>query len=252
VSDLRQEIENALREESVQLNLSPTPRIAASRQLLRPGDSTLVTIGSGRRDERIRYAIVDSSHAMQWRNYDNQPITLKDERTIVAISRLPGLAESLPVTRHIYSVGEGNGMKVALYDTALASLRSWKSEGVRPAWEGTCFSFDLGEFEHRQDNYVVLYEGDLSVQREGDFEISLSSDDGSRLWVDGNLCVDNDGYHGMLEKRNTLKLAAGYHSMKVEFFQAGGAAGLELRLGRVGEVLKPIPPSAVFLPGRAR
>ena len=51
----------------------------------------------------------------------------------------------------------------------------------------------------------------------------------SKLFLDGQLLVDDGGLHGMLEKCGTASLAAGDHPVYVEGFQAGGGAGMVVR-----------------------
>ena len=45
-------------------------------------------------------------------------------------------------------------------------------------------------------NYMWVFYGSLKVQQEGDYSFCSTSDDGSRIILDGTLLVDNDGLHG--------------------------------------------------------
>lgn len=83
-------------------------------------------------------------------------------------------------------------------------------------------------FAPRPENYALVFEGTMSVAADGVFTFFLASDDGSRLFVDGRLVVDNDGLHAAQEKRGQAALAKGTHLVRVEYFQAGGAASLAL------------------------
>jgi hypothetical protein len=56
----------------------------------------------------------------------------------------------------------------------------------------------------------------------------LRSDDGSRLWVDGRLVVDNDGAHPPQEVGHLLRLTEGLHRLRVEYFEATGDSVLGL------------------------
>ena len=42
--------------------------------------------------------------------------------------------------------------------------------------------------------------------------------DGSRVFIDGNLIVDNSGYHGTQQKTGAVRLWAGYHSVVIDYF----------------------------------
>ena len=49
------------------------------------------------------------------------------------------------------------------------------------------------------------------------------TDDGSFLWLDGKLIVDNGGAHGAVHKCGLVKdLKAGKHTVKVTWWQGGG------------------------------
>lgn len=84
-----------------------------------------------------------------------------------------------------------------------------------------------------EDNYGLLLEGFIVVPETGIWEFSLTSDDGSRLWIDGKEVIDNDGPHGAKEVRGQAPLAAGIHLLRVGYFEAGGAANLEVGWGVV-------------------
>ncbi|WP_081658613.1 PA14 domain-containing protein [Sporomusa ovata] len=48
---------------------------------------------------------------------------------------------------------------------------------------------------------------------------ALNSDDGSRLYIDGNLAIDNDGIHSLAMEEASVFLNPGTHSIRVEYFQ---------------------------------
>jgi beta-glucosidase len=59
------------------------------------------------------------------------------------------------------------------------------------------------------------------------YYLSITSDDGSRLYLDGKMVVDNWGDHGMSQKSCALNLEAGKaYDVRIEFYQGGGDAGM--------------------------
>ena len=44
------------------------------------------------------------------------------------------------------------------------------------------------------------------------------------------MVVDNDGKHGMQEKKGEVALKTGYHKFSVRYFEAGGGKGLEVQI----------------------
>ena len=64
----------------------------------------------------------------------------------------------------------------------------------------------------------------VRITEGGEFTFQTGSDDGSRLWVNDVMVVDNWGMHGTVYKEGTIKLAKGYHHISVHMFENGGGA----------------------------
>ena len=60
----------------------------------------------------------------------------------------------------------------------------------------------------------------------GAYTLSLSSDDGSKLYVDGGLIVHNDGIHAMRTKTGKHNLCVGPHRLWIEYFEKVGKSGV--------------------------
>ena len=103
-------------------------------------------------------------------------------------------------------------------------------------WSG--LSFD--------DYYASRHTGFVKIDTAGDYTFYLNSDDGSKMWLDSAEFIDNDGLHGMLEESSTETLGVGYHSIRVEFFENGGAAGLILSWQGPGISKQVVPASALY------
>jgi hypothetical protein len=58
---------------------------------------------------------------------------------------------------------------------------------------------------------------------------SVTSKDGSKLYVDGNLIVSNDGVHGPQERCGASALKTGVHLMKAVGFHGDGPVRLLLQ-----------------------
>src|SRR6185295_3773072 len=65
------------------------------------------------------------------------------------------------------------------------------------------------------DNYAFQYVGYVYVPASATYTFYTTSDDGSKLWVGGQLVVNNDGSHSALEKSGTIILDQGWHAIKV-------------------------------------
>ncbi len=94
------------------------------------------------------------------------------------------------------------------------------------------------------DNVAAVFEGWIEVPSSGSWLWSLTSDAGSRLYIDGELVIDHDGLHAYSEKADTVFTKAGRHGIRVEFFEATGSCGLLLRWTPPGGSKVPVPASA--------
>jgi hypothetical protein len=91
-----------------------------------------------------------------------------------------------------------------------------------------------------------LFEGEIDLPSEGSWTFFTTSDDGSRLLIDGSVVVDNDGLHGAREQAGAVDVAAGAHSIRVEFFEKLGAASLLVEWAGPGVPRAAIPADALF------
>ncbi|MCX6285856.1 MAG: alpha-L-fucosidase [Bacteroidetes bacterium] len=80
----------------------------------------------------------------------------------------------------------------------------------------------------RNENFALYFFGYVKVPKRALYRFTLSSDDGSKLFLDGLLSINNDGLHSMQEKSLEQGLNAGYHAIKVEYFQRTGSTDLRL------------------------
>lgn len=78
------------------------------------------------------------------------------------------------------------------------------------------------------DHFYVRWTGKVRIPRDGKYTFFTESDDGSRLWIDGKVLVDNGGLHAMEEKSGELELKAGDHEIKMELFENDGEVGCKL------------------------
>jgi alpha-N-arabinofuranosidase len=80
-----------------------------------------------------------------------------------------------------------------------------------------------------ETNFGLEYTGYFEVKADGLYDFFLTSDDGSKLTIDGEDVIVHDGLHGMTERQGTLFLSKGMHAISLSFFQAGGGSGLKVQ-----------------------
>lgn len=77
-----------------------------------------------------------------------------------------------------------------------------------------------------RDHFYVRWSGFIKIATAGEYTFYTESDDGSRLFVNGDQIVDNPGWHGMRTKEGKAILESGDHEFSSEMFEGGGGAGM--------------------------
>ncbi len=110
---------------------------------------------------------------------------------------------------------------------------------LKPVSEGTAEDFDVS-VAAREGNMALRFEGELQLEAAGDYAFHLTSDDGSKLWIDGTLVVDNDGIHPPSTKDGRATLIKGSHRLVAAVFNGGGGVELGVEISRRGRSRQPI------------
>ena len=77
-----------------------------------------------------------------------------------------------------------------------------------------------------RETYAVRFETTLTVTDGGTYTFTTTSDDGSKLFIDGVEIVDNDGLHGAVTETGSTFLAPGDYTVVIIFFENGGGDSL--------------------------
>ncbi|MDP6763416.1 MAG: PA14 domain-containing protein [Planctomycetota bacterium] len=95
--------------------------------------------------------------------------------------------------------------------------------------------------EHRPDNFGFRFSGSIRIDDPGEYTFTTASDDGSRLRIDGELVVINDGCHGVEERSGKVNLSAGEHPIVVTMFEYTGGEALSVWWEGPGFARQPLP-----------
>jgi hypothetical protein len=82
--------------------------------------------------------------------------------------------------------------------------------------------------------FGIDYTGRFWIEKPGLYSFELTSDDGSKLFIDDREAIDNDGAHVPATRWGDATLAGGIHSIRVEYFQ-----GRRFRLALILKVKGP-------------
>ena len=125
-------------------------------------------------------------------------------------------------------------------------------------WENTpqrridpSINFDWGDFASESplpDAFSVQWYGEIDINQPGQYSFGLASDDGSWLYIDDRLLIDNGGQHTVQQVNKFITLGAGRHKIRVKYFNSDGSKSIQLLwMPPAGDAYVPVP-SAVLYP----
>jgi len=110
-------------------------------------------------------------------------------------------------------------------------IRSFNIRGRRPNTVRRVNNVNYGNTGGRwrgfrqNERFAVRWTGFLVIHRAGVYRLALQSDDGSRLFIDNRLTINNDGLHGYRQRATNRRLVKGQQRIRIHFFENGGHAG---------------------------
>ena len=99
---------------------------------------------------------------------------------------------------------------------------------LTPVDKGFAPDFDLNKIIHDANNYGLVYNGFINIPADGTYTFYIASDDGSKLYINNQLLIDNDGLHGFDEKKSEITLKKGLLPIRLEYFQESYGEGLSV------------------------
>ncbi len=117
--------------------------------------------------------------------------------------------------------GLKNGVSYRICNGRWDSLPPFKK--IKTTKRGTMSTLELPE-GHRDDDFAVEHSGYIMIPEDGVYTFYTSSDDGSALWINDEMVVDNNGLHGATEENGMVALLKGPHKIRVGYFERSGNA----------------------------
>lgn len=134
------------------------------------------------------------------------------------------------------------GLKASVYEGLWERLPEFES--LKPVEETVAKTVSL-DVTKRREHVGIVVEGYARLPHDGLYLYGLTSDDGSRLIIDGETVVDLDGPHPAIEHGTQLSLQKGLHQLRIAFFEAESKEQLEVNVQ--SDKLKPQPLPAKWL-----
>jgi hypothetical protein len=144
-----------------------------------------------------------------------------------------------------------DGLRLAYYEIDETTTSLPDFDGLSPYLEETSgdlsYPSSSGLFINsgRGDLVAALFSGYFWAQADGEYSFWTESNDGSRLYIGDEMVVDNDGIHGMLKRGGSIPLRAGWHELRVEFFEYSENAGIFVTVSNPGAAAQALAGSLI-------
>lgn len=228
----------------MQISRLSVPKIIPADSLLFLPDTATVQILSREENVVIRYTL-NGDEPDEHSPVYSKPLKINSNTIIEAKVFRTGYKPSSYKTSSLTFVDpEKNGLSYQYYAGNWERVPDFTS--LKPVSAGVIYEIGLDHIPFKQDKFGLILKGAIEIPATALYTFYLNSNDGSNLYIDGKLVIENDGLHGALEKQGPIKLSEGKHSLRISYFQAGG--GFHLKADISGPDLErvSIPPSMLF------
>ena len=164
---------------------------------------------------------------------------------------LPGNMATLPLqvfgwTPAIRPGTTSPGLHYDAYEWPAGNARSVSEmAGLTPVRSGSATKVAAADLS-RKESAGIVYEGYIKIPADAIYTFYLSSDDGSRLSLDGQMAIDNDGLHGEDERSARIPLKKGFHAFRLAYFNGTGGSGLKFSFSTQGQPRQAVPGSYFY------
>ncbi|NQT89040.1 hypothetical protein HQ560_19885, partial [bacterium] len=163
--------------------------------------------------------------------------------TVAGVTALSGNPVA-PGTQATFRAGRKNGLYGEYFNNAdLTGLALVRTDAT------VDFNWGTGSPDPAVgvDTFSVRWTGAALPLYSETYTFWTLSDDGVRLWVDGQLLIDNWTNHGPAEDSHSIDLAAGQAvDVRMEYYESGGGTAAKLSWSSASQAKEVIPEAQLF------
>ncbi|WP_316816352.1 family 20 glycosylhydrolase [Pedobacter nyackensis] len=207
------------------------------------GDRFTITLNPPLPGSKIFYTIngrIPTEVDMEYTGPITFQVPLNESRELRSVVITAGGKRSIASKTVMYNRPYSAAAKVANVESGLnyklvkgAFKEAKQLDTAKVVANGVVTDFSLAKLKRQDDEpFGVVYEGFVKAEEAGTYTFTLTSDDGSILFIDDELVVNNDFEHGSIQKSGMIPLAKGLHKIKLKYFDLGGASVLRLSMRR--------------------
>ena len=141
-----------------------------------------------------------------------------------------------PLRRLANQTGEKKGLKFEYFKLEKLIHSTKALSKIESSAKGSVENFTFPyEDKKLPSNFGLTFTGFIDISKEAIYTFTVSSNDGSKLYIADQLVVDNDGNHGTTTIDGEIALKAGIHKLRLDYFQAGGGKVLQVFIQSEGK-----------------
>jgi alpha-L-rhamnosidase len=221
-----------------------TPVITPADTIFTTGNKYLINISCADSGAVIHYTLDGSEPEVSSPVYSG-PLEIKSNTVLRAQAFIQGYHPSNQ-SREVYNFVDParNGILWKRFSRKVIKLP--ELDGLKPVASGTAFRFSLMKIDIPKHDFILQLKSYIQIDKEGEYTFYITSNDGSKLYLDDRLFIDNDGEHGAKEMSNKIVLGKGRHKIGVEYFNGGGGKVLSVSYSTAEIPYQPIPEYILF------
>ena len=127
-----------------------------------------------------------------------------------------------------------NGVSYVYYEGKFKHTDHFKTHGVKKD-EGVMPNFSIANAPVK-DHFGYEFKTYIRILETGVYNFYLYSDDGSLLYIDGKVIIDNNGSHSAARKGGKIALEEGFHELHLLYFE--DYMGQELKVKMSGKCME--------------
>jgi len=235
--------------ESGNINIPVNNTIHSATVTIMPEDQSasrnlLVTLNCDDPRAKIYYT-TDGSEPTESSNRYEGPFKLQNTCTVRARSYKKPLKAGYITSRN-YDIYNNaiNGLNYRYFEGHWDQIPDYAS--LKPLKTGRVHGFDLKTVKSIEDYWGVRFKGFIEIPVDGTYTFTTTSDDGSRLFVNNEMIVDNDGIHGPFTAKGRIVLQKGKYPIRLDYFEGNYGEMLRVDIEGPGLPRQPLPVSMLM------
>ena len=229
----------------------PAPKIEAG-QLLFESD-TWVSMSALDPNWAIRYTTDGSRPNLQSQLY-TEPLRISQNTDLQAtvytpegkVSRVASIRLRKGSIQKAVSAEKSltRGLQYQYYEGQWEKLPDFSQ--LTPIRSGQTAQVSLSDIPHAPDHFALVIEGYVAIPNSGLHTFFINSDDGSKLYLNGQLLIDHDGDHSAIAKQGQALLEQGKHHIRIEYMERRGGEYLQAGIVDPEKGVMPFAPFVLY------